>query len=210
MRSAQEIRAAKLEELTSILTRPSMWGTRVLYEAAVRGVLHDLAFIDAREAELEREIDDLRDQRLHTSTGVQGVLERYGDDECSVTDRTASVYARVAARLDYYQPARRLTTREWASARRESAAWARRSPRSRADVEARFGQPSFKGAGQWPSVLAYAGPTDDVWLYFNFENRVESPRLEIVRLPRRPFPRSVIDLRAATSGRALRPRGRAP
>lgn len=184
MRTAEEIRAAKVQQLGHVLTRPGMWGTGLAYEMAVWGVLHDLVFIDEREADLDR----------LTSTGVQGALAQFGDDECSVTDRTASVYARVAARLGYYEPARRLTPGEWVRARKGAATWARSGERTLADVEAHFGKPSYEKAS-WPSVLAYAGAEDDDWLYFDFENRFPNPRLELVRLPRRPFARSVIDLR---------------
>ena len=195
MRSAEEIRAGKLSTLQSVLVRPGMWGGGFMYEAAVRGVLQDLAFIDEREPQLEREIDDLRAQRLCSNTGVQGVLAQLDEDEWVVTHRTASVYARVAAQLGYFQPSRRLTAQEWVRAKRDASAWARRAPRTSTDVTARLGPPSYECAGQWPPVLGYAGPGNDAWLYFDFPNGGAERPLEFVRLPRRPFARCVIDLR---------------
>lgn len=203
MRSVDEIRARKLSQLEQVLLRPAMWGQRDTYEVTVYGVLSDLAFIDARDDVFEREMDDLRGQGLFRSRGVHGTLAGLGVDDGPATDRTASVYARVASRLGYFRPARRLTAAEWRGVARLGP-WVRATPRSVEDVQARLGAPSYPHAGQHPRVLAYAGPTDDAWLYFDFEQRLEGARLEFVRMPRPSFARSVIDLRR--HGRAIRRR----
>jgi hypothetical protein len=191
MRTASKIRIHAVDQLTAMLLRPSMWGDNGSYEGTLRGQLHNLAFIDEREAELKREFDALEAQGLFTEIGMWGAFAAAFPAQ-NATDRLASAYARVAARLGYFVPARRLTAPEWRAAQRIE--WATKGVVTRADIECRLGPPSYIGSGKWPCVLGYAGPDDDAWLYFDL---TPAPVLELtcVRLPRHPFERSLVDLR---------------
>lgn len=166
-----------------------MYGTGQAFEGTIRAQLQDLAFIDAREAEL----DLLGARGSFGALGAWGALAGVCRAVSDHTDQLASIYARVAAQLGYLAPARRLTRAEWDRAR-DVEDWVRREPRLPADVERRFGAPSYKRSGQSPRVLGYAGPDDDAWLYFDFSDAGDGDRLEYVRLPRHPFAASVVDL----------------
>lgn len=194
MRTATEIRERAAATLESMLMRPGMYGTGQSFEGAVLTQLHDLAFIDAREAEIEREIDLLRAQGLFGALGAWGALASAIRLRSDFTDQLASIYARVATQLGYFAPARRMTNEEWTFAS-EVESWATMQPRFMADVEERYGAPSYRRSGQFPSVLGYAGPDDDGWLYFDFGGNAASRPLEFLRLPVSPFAASVVDLR---------------
>jgi hypothetical protein len=201
MRTILEVREQALTHLQGMLLRPSMYGMGGFYEAAVTSQLHDLAFIDSREEELTRALDQLREQGMSGALGVTGALAAALHDDSDHTDELASIYARIAATLGYFVPARRLTAAEWSRARRVRA-WATKQPRVMADVEERFGPPSYKRCGQGARIVAYAGPTDEAWLYFDFGGDPAHRLLECVRLPVSPFERSLLELRprAADAG----------
>jgi hypothetical protein len=175
-----------------------MYGVGQSFEAAVRSQLADLAFIDAREAELEPLFAELKARGLFGPLGSWGAIAGAFGNGSDHTDRLASIYARIASQLGYFAPARRLTSTEWRDTD-DVDTWARNEPRSAAHVEARFGVPSYRGLGQVPRVFAYAGSsTDDAWLYFDFDGSTDA-RLVTVRLPVYPFRDSVVDLRLRPS-----------
>jgi hypothetical protein len=193
MRSVEDIRSRKLACLTSLFEHPSMYGAGQYCEAEILGLLEDLAFIDETSERFERAHEDLRRRGLFGKLGVWGVFAGVagpGDH----TDRVASVYARLAAALGYLIPARRLTREEWEAARLVEA-WVSGGVRRRADIEARFGPPSHVRKGQRPTVLCYAGPSDDSWLYFDLVEQGDDPEVEMVRLPRESFADCVLDVR---------------
>jgi hypothetical protein len=201
MRDAREIRERVQKVLTGMLHRPSMYEEGRSYEGVVRGQLSELAFIDERETELRAAFALLEPRGLWSEYGAWGVLSAAlgpGDH----TDELASIYAWVAAQLRYFEAARRLSDLEWARAR-DVSAWARESPDviGMADVVARFGAPSYQRAGQTPTVLAYAGPDDAAWLYFDFD---EAGALRDVRLPAR-FPEACVDLRKTVAAEVEAP-----
>src|SRR5690349_18787309 len=124
MRTADHIRERAVAQADGMLRRPSMYGIGQSLECTIRAQLQDLAFIDARETELERLFDDLRERGLFGPLGSWGVLSSVlgtGD----FTDEIASIYARLASRLHYFQPARRLPSADIAIAVDGAVAWAR-------------------------------------------------------------------------------------
>jgi hypothetical protein len=64
MRTPTEIRERAINTLTSMLARPSMWGQGQSFEASVRGLLRDIAFIDDRDAELDHAFAQLEAEGL--------------------------------------------------------------------------------------------------------------------------------------------------
>jgi hypothetical protein len=193
MRTAIEIRERAVATLGSMLSRPSMHGVGQSFETVVLSQLSDLAFIDAREGELGILFAALEAQGLFGPLRSWGAVAGAFADSSDHTDRLASIYARIASQLGYFAPVRRLSATEWHEAN-DVATWARKAPRLSAHVEARFGTPSYRGLGQAPRVFAYAGPTDDAWLYFDFDGTIDG-RLVAVRRPVYPFRDSVVDLR---------------
>jgi hypothetical protein len=191
MRDATAIRDRAREVLTGMLHRPSMYGCDQFYEGAVRGQLHDLAFIDEREEELASVLKEMERRGLFSALGAWGVLAaRLGPGD--YTDELASIYAHVAAQLGYFQPARRLSDLEWGGVG-DLPVWAAEKPRTVADVRARLGEPSYQNLGRTPMVLAYAGPNDGAWLYLDFADGA----LRDIRLPVSPFSAACVDLRPA-------------
>jgi hypothetical protein len=196
MRSNEEIRSRVLEVLESMLRHPSMHGVDQGFELAIRNRLSDLAFIDGSDATLERAFERLRKQRTFGECGAAGTLAAITTDP---TDALASIYARVATELGYFVPLRRLSETDWKTACDVQSWLVGTGPWRRRDIEDRLGPPSYKNDG-WASVLAYAGPSDDFWLYFDFPVDGLDSELAVIRLPQQPFASSVIDLRGRASG----------
>jgi hypothetical protein len=175
-----------------MLHRPGMYEVGRPFERVVRGALADLAFIDERDDELAAAFAQLRRRGQFSAYGTYGVLcAALGPGD--YTEALASIYACVAAQLGYFEPARRLSDLEWARISNVES-WAREKPRSRDDVIARLGPPSYQCPAQRPSVLAYAGPNDSAWLYLDLPP--DADELRGIRLPTAPFATACIDLRA--------------
>lgn len=175
-----------------------MWGWDAQYEMAVRRQLLDLAFIDERDGELEQHLERMRRSGAWGPLGVHGELVgRLGPG--AHTDALACVYADVAARLGYFVPLRRPDATEWRELLDEAVVWAQAAPRSAADVEARFGPPSYRRAARDPSVFAYASRSDDPWLSFHFD--LASQRLLWLLVPHEFFADAVVDLRPGGASR---------
>lgn len=181
-----------------MLLRPSMYGVDQSYETLVRGRLSDLAFIDAREKRLELRWKRLERDGYWSQLGMYGALASAVPSLEDYTHRLASIYARVASSMGYFEPARRAPQSEWEEWQREVVPWATAEPRTRADILARFKEPAYCGSSQSAPVLAYAGPTDDAWLYFDLELAEDSPRgsyrVRYLRLPIRSLRRSLVDV----------------
>jgi hypothetical protein len=193
VRSATEIRTKLLADLKSMLDRPGMYGVEQHFELAVRSRLQDLAFVDDVGGQLDHLFRTLETDGCFGALGAWGALaDAMGSSAC--TDQVASIYARIAAALGFFEPARRLTPDEWARAV-AAESWAKGGIR-RADVEALLGTPSYRTQSRHPRVLAYAGSTDNAWLYVDLGQQAEeNPPVEFLRLPRAPFSRSVVSLR---------------
>lgn len=195
MRSTTEIRERSQATLEAMLKLPGMYSFGRCYEGEVRRQLQDLAFIDCRDAELAHELELLHRHGLWGSFGTWGVLANACGSGVDFIQQVAAIYARVAARLGYFIPARRMTSEEWERAR-DVAEWASVQTRSLTEVKRRYGVPSYQYAGQWsPRALGYAGPYDDAWLYFFFDGDHGDPRLAHLLLPLYPRTRGWITLR---------------
>ncbi|MFZ5893623.1 MAG: hypothetical protein ACOY0T_21350 [Myxococcota bacterium] len=192
MREAKAIRARAAEVLLAMLHSPSMWGTGQSVEFTIRSQLSDLAFIDGREDDLSQIFQELEDEGLWGALGAWGILcELLGPGAHS--EVLAALYARAAMRLGYFEPQRKLTEEEWLDLQR-APEWATGDRRSRADVERRFGEPSYRGTSQQPLALGYVRATDSAWLTFHFD-RSPSSELQWLHLPTTPFQDAVFDLR---------------
>jgi len=190
MRTLSQIRDRAQQGLQFMLTRPSMFGTDSSYEGTVRSQLLDLAFIDDRDADLQAAFDQLRADGLFTALGTYGALAAALGGQSDYTNELASIYARVAAHMGYFEPARRLTPEEWERACAHDYVAERCATPS--DVIERLGPPSYQNAATSPPVLAYAGASDHAWLYFDFRVRHEERTLMRVRRPISPFRASVV------------------
>jgi hypothetical protein len=199
MRGVAEVRARAVKILAAMLTRPSVYATGQAFEATVTSQLADIAYIDDEDDKLAGALAEMRKNGCSGERGAWGVLASTNRGEC--TEAVASIYARIAALLGAFEPLRRLGAAEWREAATGAAAWARSSTRSRADVEACWGPPSYRVTHQWPGVLAYAGPTDDAWLYFDFVENNRDDALCFVRLPEALRATSIIDVRPPRIGR---------
>jgi len=198
MRPSSEIRAHVLSDLTGMLERPGMYGTNRYFEAAVRCRLIDLAFIDGCESRLEEAWASLESAGYWSSLGMHGAFAAAIPSSENLTYQLASVYARIASTLGYFEPARRASHSQWERIQREVEAWATAERRGPADIVARFGEPAYRARGQGPWVLGYAGPSDEAWLYFDLES-VEGGgsydrRLRYLRLPTKPLRKSLVDV----------------
>jgi hypothetical protein len=157
--------------LKAILLRPGMFGSGQSFEITVRAQLADLAFIDEREGELAQAFEDLERNGLWGPLGAWGVLAGlFGPG--NHTDDLAALYARVASKLGYFEPQRRVDSQCWADLQ-IARDWATRRTRSRVDVEARFGPPSYRSASQQPRTFGYTGPLLNAWIIFHFDGSPE-------------------------------------
>lgn len=195
MRKSSEIRAWIQQNLTGMLLRPGMYGVNQSYEILARMRLSDLAFIDDREKRLALRWKKLERDGYWSQLGMYGALASAVPSLDDYTDRLASIYARVASSMGYFEAARRVPQPEWEQWQREVVPWATAEPRGREDIRARFGEPSYCGSSQYAPVLAYAGPTDDAWLYFDLEHTGDrGDGLRYLRLPIRSLRRSLVDV----------------
>lgn len=168
-----------------------MFGEGQAFEGAVLAQLAEIAFIDGEDERWAAERAALEKDGWSGERGCWGVLAATNRGDC--TEAIASIYARIAARLGVFEVERRLDAREWSDASACAEAWAREQPRRRGDVETRWGAPSYRGKGARPRVLAYAGPTDDAWLYFDL---TDDDEVAFVRVPAAKRTRSIVDLRS--------------
>lgn len=192
MKSAAKIRERAQSTLQAMLELPGTQSFGQGYECMVLAQLGDLAFIDSREAELDQELELLRQRGPWSQLGTWGSLTNVFGSGADVTLQLASIYAQVAARLGYFNPVRRLTDIEWKGAG-DVVDWATARPRCMADVKERYGEPSYQG--HWPCALGYAGPSDEQWLYFFSTSIEKNPSLDLLFLPPRLRTRRWVDLR---------------
>jgi hypothetical protein len=194
MRTAEEIKSKKIEWLEGALRRPRMYGGNDSgVEMVLRDLLGDLCFIDEREAELDAVFQEWHERELQRACRPNHVFrERLAVDD--VSNEVASVYAHAAARLGYYEPARRLTPAEWKALRHGLRQAVKERDWTEQEVRDRFGPPSYTNY----YVLAYA-PEDDRlgWVFFDFEwaggDRLpRNNRLRNVRIPARQFAREFV------------------
>jgi hypothetical protein len=196
MRNSQEIRARTQKTLDSMLARPGMYGRNQVFEFAIRAQLEDLAFIDRRENELIESFGSLEAEGLWSRWGCTGILEGIAGEGGYCTDQLASVYARIASKLGYFHIPRRLGETELKRMAASAQVWCKQTRRERAEVLSEYGEPSFPADAKASGVVAYAGPTDEAWLHFDFDriwsDAVCRYELRALRLPIQPFRASVV------------------
>ena len=83
-----------------------MYGGGQGFEAAVVHQLADVAFIDGEDDKLAAAREQLVENRWFGERGVWGVLASTNRGDC--TEAIASIYARIAAQLGFFELARRL------------------------------------------------------------------------------------------------------
>lgn len=200
MRQPSEIRARINSDLIDMLRRPARYGLNRSYELLVQNRLADLAFIDGAEERLEQRWAQLKKDGYGGAFGMYYAFVEALPSLDDYTEQLASVHARVAATMGYFEPRRRATEIEWEQLQRDVLQWAAAAPRARNDILARFGEPAYcadvdRYIGS-PMVLGYAGPTDDEWLFFDL-GYTEDGRgccLRHLRLPAQSLRDSLVDL----------------
>jgi hypothetical protein len=170
-----------------------MYGIGQSLEGTLRSILYLLAFIDERENERLDAFSTFEKSGFWGPFGTAGALAGALGGGLDQTDEIAAVYARLASRLGYYHLENRVAERDWIELERLQT-WPADWPRTASTIEAQLGMPSFRCAGQRPTVFAYAGPSDEAWLFLVFSTS-EDQELQSVILPRYPLGPSVIDLR---------------
>ncbi len=201
MRTIHEVRHQFLERLAHALRRPGMYGSRQQgVQSFLLGLLHDIAYIDQREQELERALENVKARGLWSAIGFAGPFEAKLASVDDFSDQIASIIAEVAHGLGYIELQRALPNDEWLAIRRSPRrTWTARGWRA-SEILDRFGDPSFAVGGSRASVHCYAG--DEGWVFFDYIYSYENdPFLRNVRLPTPQFGRGIV---YTPQGQALR------
>jgi hypothetical protein len=207
VRSINEIRQAKLDELKHMVRRPDMWaGDGRSAQTLIQGAIGDLCFIDEREAEYSAKCDVLY---RYGKLGVAGAFRAVFGETCNYTAEVASVFTEIACSLSYLEPARRLSAVEWQSLIASIHDKFEEVDVRRSVVLEQIGEPSFDVGTR---VLCYAGPSNGDWVAFDcweetaskyivedgylkhgfFAQREEDPLLRCVRIPADSFNESLV------------------
>lgn len=97
MKNAEQIRLKLIHDLQGCLKRPGMYGG----EIAIMTLLGHLSFIDERESDWDKSLEDLRSIGAFRSTGVSGGFESITKQTCPGDSSAASVYALTAFHMGY-------------------------------------------------------------------------------------------------------------
>lgn len=216
VRTIDEFKLRKLDGLKHMIKRPQMWALdgRAMQTLA-QGALHDLCFIDEREAEYSEHRDELT---RYGKLGVAGAFGAVFGDGCTYVAEVASVFSHIGARLGYVELDRRLSELEWRSLLSTVRTRYEEVDVRRSAVLEDLGEPSLIVGTR---VLCYAGPALDEWASFdcweetvtryviegdglrgNFRaEREDDPLLRNVRVPAPSFNESLI---MTTYGKVLR------
>jgi hypothetical protein len=162
VRSINEVRRAKLDELKLIVRRPDAWADDGRSaQTLIHGMIGDLCFIDEREAEYSAECQVLY---RYGKLGVAGAFKAVFGETCNYSAEVVSVFAEIACSLGYLEPARRLSVIEWQSLSGSIHDQYEEVDLRRSTVLEQFGEPSFDVGNR---VLCYAGPANRDWVAFD-------------------------------------------
>jgi len=220
VRSVEEVRRRKLDELRSMLAQPDTWASdgRALQTLAL-GAIGELCFIDEREDELAERGRAVGPR--YGKLGIRGAFDAVFDGECDYAAEVASVYAQLALQLGYLNPSQRLSSAEWLSLISGVRERYEEVDLRRSQLIEDLGEASVEVGRR---VLCYVGPEDTDWVAFDcweapltkyyvegargahiragvFTTYPENPLLRDVRVPAPSFNESLI---LTTYGKVLR------
>jgi hypothetical protein len=207
VRSVNEIRQARVDELKRMVRRPEAWaGDGRSAQTLFQGIIGDLCFIDEREAEYSAKCEVLY---RYGKLGVAGAFRAVFGETCNYAAEVASVFTEIACSLGYLVPARRLSVFEWQSLIASIHDKYEEVDVRRSAILEQIGEASFEVGSR---VLCYVGPSSGDWVAFDcweettskyiveeghfqhgfFAQREEDPLLRCVRIPADSFNKSLI------------------
>jgi hypothetical protein len=164
MRTVDEVRTRKLEDVGSLVRRSGMHATSGRgMDIVARGLFYDLCFIDERDAEFATEIRRLD---RYGKQGVSGAFEAVFGPDCNFVSEVASVFAEVFHGFGYLDLERRLDAVEWRGLVDGVREEYELTDSRQSHVLARHGKPSLVVDGR---VFCYAvAGAASGWVFFDF------------------------------------------
>src|SRR5690349_15742869 len=103
VRSAELLRSRFIERLDNAVRRPGMFSPVVGLDGFFQGLLHDLAFLDQSEEELQTAVEEVIERRgLRSSVGMSGPIGDLLGQE-GISPVIGSIWAQVGWRLGWIE-----------------------------------------------------------------------------------------------------------